>query len=205
MSKSIKFMVVVALLFVLSLIPTSAQVDIETLFPAEEDVRASVALFDTQGELIGAIAMARFDDISMQGQLGVWVFIFDMPERGYHAMHIHSVGSCDMDDGFASAGGHFYPDETTHGSHAGDLPSLYVTRDGIALMMFITDAFTIFDLLDDDGSALVIHAGRDNYGNIPVRYGEPDDTTLATGDAGPRVACGVVERGISSTLDTIDD
>ena len=53
------------------------------------------------------------------------------------------------------------------------------------------------DLFDADGSAVIVHAGPDNYANIPTRYTGPvpDATTLATGDAGGRVACGVVTHG----------
>jgi Cu-Zn family superoxide dismutase len=54
--------------------------------------------------------------------------------------------------------------------------------------------------MDADGSAVIVHAGPDNYGNIPVRYTSagaaspgPDGATVATGDAGARIACGVVE------------
>jgi Cu-Zn family superoxide dismutase len=51
-------------------------------------------------------------------------------------------------------------------------------------------------LLDADGSAVIIHAGSDNYGNIPAGRYDPDadETTLNTGDAGGRVACGVFAR-----------
>lgn len=46
--------------------------------------------------------------------------------------------------------------------------------------------------LDEDGSAIIVHADLYNFGNIPERYGTPDETTLATGDAGARIGCGVV-------------
>jgi superoxide dismutase, Cu-Zn family len=58
----------------------------------------------------------------------------------------------------------------------------------------------VAELVDADGSALIVHAGRDNYANIPDHYHShtydtfgPDQDTLATGDAGERAACGVVE------------
>ncbi|MDN6844909.1 MAG: superoxide dismutase family protein, partial [Corynebacterium variabile] len=58
-----------------------------------------------------------------------------------------------------------------------------------------TDRVTKENLLDDDGSALIIHESPDNYGNIPERYAEdgPDEDSLKTGDAGGRQACGVFE------------
>ena len=68
-------------------------------------------------------------------------------------------------------------------------------RGGQAVLALGTDRFTAEDLLDADGSALVIHAGPDNFGNIPAdRYNpEPDETTLNTGDSGGRIGCGVIE------------
>ena len=74
--------------------------------------------------------------------------------------------------------------------------------NGTASLEFVTDRFDLSDLRDDDGSAVMVHVGRDNFANIPERYvsttsGQPgpDDATLATGDAGARYACGVVEGG----------
>ena len=59
-----------------------------------------------------------------------------------------------------------------------------------------TDRFKVEDLFGADGSALIVHAGPENYANIPKdRYRpDPDATTLATGDAGGRVACGVITK-----------
>jgi Cu-Zn family superoxide dismutase len=77
------------------------------------------------------------------------------------------------------------------------MPSLLVTETGRAFSQFVTDRFTLADLRDADGSAVMVHAGPDNFANIPERYSSggipgPDATTLATGDAGARVACGVI-------------
>ena len=94
---------------------------------------------------------------------------------------------------FTSAGGHFAAPNTTHGAHAGDLPPLLVNADGTASAAFETDRFTLAQLRDADGSALIVHAGADNFANIPPRYGTPDADTLATGDAGARAACGVIK------------
>jgi Cu-Zn family superoxide dismutase len=80
------------------------------------------------------------------------------------------------------------------------MPSLLVMEDGTASIRFKTDAFTVEELFDADGSAIIVHAGRDNFANIPTRYYSttegvygPDSATLATGDSGARTACGVVE------------
>ena len=122
-------------------------------------------------------------------------------EPGFHGFHVHGIGLCEteIESPFTTSGGHFNPDGTTHGDHAGDLPSLLVMADGTAELMFATDRFTIEDLMDDDGAAVTIHSGRDNFANIPERYGAADDATLGAGDAGSRVGCGLV------TTDMMED
>lgn len=122
---------------------------------------------------------------------------------GFHGMHVHAAGQCVAP--FTSAGGHHNPGGRTHGSHAGDLPPLFVRRDGTASVRLETDALTLAGLLDGDGdgSALIVHAGRGNLANVPGHYHShvpdasstthgPDAATLATGDAAARVVCGVV-------------
>src|SRR4051812_7247271 len=119
---------------------------------------------------------------------------------GFHGFHIHAIGLCEAGapaGPFTTAGGHYTGGLPNHGDHAGDMPSLLVTSDGHAFSSFVTDRFTLDDLRDTDGSAVMVHAGRDNFANIPTRYTSggvpgPDATTLATGDAGARVACGVI-------------
>jgi Cu-Zn family superoxide dismutase len=117
---------------------------------------------------------------------------------GFHGFHVHSVGQCVAP--FTSAGGHYNPGGTGHGAHAGDMPSLLVLADGTAQAQFASDRFAIDELFDADGSAIIVHAAADNFANIPTRYQSttegvfgPDSATLGTGDAGARVACGVVD------------
>jgi superoxide dismutase, Cu-Zn family len=120
---------------------------------------------------------------------------------GFHGFHIHTTGLCDPAGTvpFASAGGHLNPGGTGHGTHAGDLPLLKVAADGKTSTVTETDTVTFAQIFDADGSAIIIHAAPDNYANIPTRYSAagvpgPDAATLATGDAGGRVACGVIRR-----------
>ena len=127
---------------------------------------------------------------------------------GFHGLHIHSVGKCEANSvaptggapgDFNSAGGHFQaPGHTSH-PMSGDLTSLQVRGDGSALLVTTTDAFTAEDLTGEAGTAIIIHEKADNFANIPPdRYQQvngappPDETTLATGDGGKRVACGVI-------------
>jgi Cu-Zn family superoxide dismutase len=70
-----------------------------------------------------------------------------------------------------------------------------VLNDRSGEIRFTTDRYTLADLLNPEGRAVIVHANPDNYGNIPTRYARTVDTmTQATGDAGDRIACGVVKR-----------
>lgn len=128
---------------------------------------------------------------------------------GSHGMHIHAVGKCESNSvaptggapgDFLSAGGHFQGGGGAgHPSHAGDLSALQVRGDGTAMLVTTTSAFTKDELLAEPGTAIIIHEGPDNFANIPAdRYQQingappPDEITLATGDAGKRVGCGVI-------------
>lgn len=131
---------------------------------------------------------------------------------GAHGLHIHAVGRCEVNSvapaggapgDFLSAGGHFQGGGGAgHPSHAGDLSSLQVRGDGTAMLVTTTSALGRDELLAAPGTAIIIHANPDNFANIPAdRYQQtggappPDATTLATGDAGKRVGCGVIGAG----------
>ncbi len=108
---------------------------------------------------------------------------------GAHGFHIHETGSCDPD--FKAAGGHFNAHGASHGyahegqPHAGDMPNVYAHADGTARADVLNALVTLEEgaagsLFDGDGSAVIVHAKGDSYG---------DDA-----GAGDRVACGVIER-----------
>ena len=125
-------------------------------------------------------------------------------EPGFYGFHIHGSGTCETDSAapddpedtgdFLSAGGHLNPTGADHPDHAGDLPQLLVTDSGDAELTFLTDRFTLADLTDGDGAAVIIHSDPDNYANVPGRYATDgvDEDTTSTGDAGDRLACGVI-------------
>ncbi len=143
-------------------------------------------LSNADGEVVANVSLSEQD-----GKLRVSVTARDLPP-GFHGFHIHAVGECEPPD-FTSAEGHLNPDGVDHADHAGDLPNLLVMEDGTVTMSVLTDRVTMDDLLADDGAAFIIHADPDNHAHIPERYAdEPDEETLATGDAGDRLACGVV-------------
>ena len=156
-------------------------------------------LVDPEGAEVGVATLTE-----AEGGTQVDVRVTGLPP-GFHALHFHAVGRCEPDSpspadpsmtgDFLSAGGHVGAGETDHGEHAGDLPLLFVTEAGTGTLTAVTDALTRVQLTDEDGIAVMVHAGRDNYANIPERYapGGPDEMTRNTGDAGGRIACGPVE------------
>lgn len=109
---------------------------------------------------------------------------------GQKGMHLHMVGRCDAPD-FASAGGHLNPGGRQHGtanpsgSHLGDLPNVVIDSNGAAAMSAQlpgTRAELEAALFDADGTAIVVHAGPDDYRTDP------------SGNSGARIACGVLTR-----------
>jgi Cu-Zn family superoxide dismutase len=155
---------------------------------------ATATLRDAAGERVGNVF---FKQRGRSGEVVVFGQARDLP-AGFHGFHIHTTGVCEPP--FTSAGGHYNPEGATHRDHAGDMPSLLINGDGEGFVGFETDRFTIDELRDADGSAVIVHELSDNYANIPTRYrspdsppqGGPDAATLGTGDAGGRIACGVV-------------
>jgi Cu-Zn family superoxide dismutase len=109
---------------------------------------------------------------------------------GEHAVHLHMVGSCEAPD-FTSAGGHLNPDGHEHGtenpkgSHLGDLPNAVIGSAGagtVSATLPGESADVLAAIFDADGTALVVHAGPDDYRTNP------------SGAAGGRIACGVLTR-----------
>lgn len=109
---------------------------------------------------------------------------------GEHAFHIHAVGKCEPP--FKSAGGHFNPGNKKHGmmaadgSHAGDLPNIVMPASGELKLDVVSTAITLDkdkpnSVLKPEGTAIVVHAAADDYKTDP------------TGEAGGRIACGVIQ------------
>ncbi len=106
-----------------------------------------------------------------------------------HAMHIHAVGDCSAPD-FSSAGDHFNPESLPHGDragsgthHAGDMPNQVADASGVVEVDQRLDGLNIDggDAVDIVGKAVVLHERADDY------------LTQPSGNAGARIACGVIE------------
>lgn len=153
---------------------------------------ASVAPADAAGEAKAMMKSAKGEDVGQvvlretaQGTL-LNATLKGLP-AGAHAFHVHATGKCEPP--FASAGGHYNPDGRKHGiladggAHAGDMPNLHVPSSGTLELEVLNTRLKLDDkLFDADGAAVVIHAGADDYKSDPA------------GNAGDRIACGVIGR-----------
>ena len=124
--------------------------------------------------------------------LGMQVtYMLDGLSAGAYGFHVHENGSCaDGDDGVpgGAAGGHFNPGDTVHGApnlpagrrHMGDLGNVHAVSDQQILGSFNESIASLEGPQSIVGKALMIHAGEDDF------------TTQPTGNAGPRIGCGVI-------------
>ncbi|MEI7717183.1 MAG: superoxide dismutase family protein [Mycobacterium sp.] len=112
---------------------------------------------------------------------------------GFHGVHIHKVGKCEPNSvapvggapgDFLSAGELVAAPRRGGETAAGDLTLLQVREDGSGMLVTTTDAFAMQDLVTGEKTAIIINAGAENPANIP-----------AAGDAGKRLACGVIGAG----------
>ena len=146
------------------------------------------AVNNAAGERIGTLELEQQAD----GGVEIEVELSGLTP-GVHAMHFHEVGRCDAPD-FKTAGGHYNPASVAHGQvedgpHAGDMMNIELATDGTGDVEITNEKVNIRvggalpALMDADGSALIIHAGADDYKSQP------------SGAAGARVACAVISAG----------
>lgn len=147
---------------------------------------AGVTLKDSTGRVVGSAVFLQQED-------GIRILL-DLrgSTPGTRAVHIHEVGRCDQPS-FDSAGAHFNPKRTEHGTenprgpHAGDLPNIIVDATGQGHLE-VTNSLVSLDpgptsLLDGKGTALVVHENPDDLRTDPA------------GNSGRRIACGILVRG----------
>jgi Cu-Zn family superoxide dismutase len=146
---------------------------------------AKATLKDAQGKAVGTAVIK-----SAAGGVEVALNLNGLP-AGDHAIHIHAVGKCEA-PAFTTAGGHFNPEKKQHGmhnpqgSHAGDLENLTVPASGKLKKKVMVKGVTLEEgagsLFHEGGTSIVIHASADDYKTDPA------------GNAGARIACGVIEK-----------
>jgi len=151
----------------------------------DEPLRATAALQPTKGSK--AFGEATFEQAG--DKVRVIVFAQGLKPNAEHGLHIHEAGDCSSGDGM-SAKGHFNPHGKPHGNpaagerHAGDLPALKAGKDGRAKIDATVDLISIGQGPGNIvGRGLIIHADPDDYKTQP------------TGNAGARIACGVIKAG----------
>ena len=151
-----------------------------------EDKGVVVPLKTSTGQDAGT---ATFRE-TKKGNLTIKLALKNLP-MGEHAVHIHAKPLCDAPD-FKTAGGHFNPEMKQHGTlnpmghHAGDLPqNVTVGGDGTVHVSFKVDYLSLGsgganDILANGGTSIMVHEKADDMKTDP------------TGNAGNRIACGVI-------------
>ena len=164
---------------VLVLLAAAALAGCQTM--SDEPLRASAGLEPTKGNK--AIGEVNFEQ--MGGKVRVTAQVIRLPANREFGFHIHEVGDCNSGDGM-SAKGHFNPYGKPHGQgaerHAGDMPNLKSDAKGKAKLTVDLDIITLAS-----GPASIIGRGV-------IVHADPDDyRTQPTGNAGARIACGVIK------------
>ena len=156
--------------------------------PAPEPIQASASARVTLDAVGGSGAGGELQFNVDNGAVRVTGTLTGLDPGATHAFHVHETGDCSAPDA-TSAGGHFNPDDAPHGDrtaggphHAGDMPNQVADDSGRASVDQRLEGLEIASAGDRDivGKAVIVHARPDDY------------TTQPTGDAGGRIACGVI-------------
>ncbi len=151
----------------------------------DEPLRATAQLQPTKGSK--TFGEATFEQVG--DKVHVVIYVQGLKPGQDHGLHIHEVGDCSSGDGMSTKG-HFNPFGKPHGHHgtperhAGDLPVLWAKNDGRAKVDTMLDIITL-----GPGPASIVGRGL-------IVHADPDDyKTQPTGNAGARIACGVIQPG----------
>ena len=172
-----KITAIAALIFFL---PFAAHAQHDMKMAADTPVKAIAILYPTDGNQVhGTVTFTQADQ-------GVKIVAhIEGLTPGKHGFHIHEYGDCSASDA-ASAGGHFNPGSKPHGGptnpnrHAGDIGNITADSAGVAHLEWVDDSMTLTGTGSIIGHGVIVHAKED------------DLMTQPTGNAGGRVACGVI-------------
>ncbi len=160
---------------------------LETAFGATKGpkVNGKAELHDAQGKAVGTASLKQ-----TKAGVKISLQVTGLP-AGTHAFHIHTAGQCEAPD-FKSAGGHFNPEGKKHGlknpdgPHAGDMPNITVGTNGKGKATAVNTRVSLGEgansVFHEGGTAIVIHEKAD------------DEMTDPAGNAGNRIACGVIGK-----------
>lgn len=168
----------------LAMIATALGLAVSPALAQEQKVESTtVTLRDVKGDDVTTLTLSDAGNgVLVTGTL-------NEVSPGPHAIHFHAVGKCEPP--FETAGGHFNPTAKQHGimneagHHAGDMPNIVMPEEGQGVIQIFAAGVSLApgegSLRDADGTAIVIHAGPDDYKTDP------------SGASGDRIACGVVD------------
>lgn len=147
---------------------------------AADAKKMEIELVGSDGKKVGSATLEGTPD-------GVIIFVDAKIPPGTHAIHIHEKGDCSAADA-TSAGGHFNPHGNPHGRaghgahHGGDMDNIVANAEGVARVDVHALGVVLGGGAPNDalGKAVIVHGGADDY------------TSQPTGDAGNRIACGII-------------
>lgn len=149
-----------------------------TLLAAVAPAATAVVYPLGETEVFGLVKMVQEEDgIHITGEIS------GLTPGGYHGFHLHEFGDCSSPDGMG-VGGHFNPEGHVHGGptnaarHFGDFGNIQADEEGVARIDLRIEGAQGLEMVF--GRGLIVHAGQD------------DEKSNPAGNAGPRIACGVV-------------
>ena len=146
-------------------------------------LKSTIKAVDGKKQEVGQMFLRPVD-----GGVQVYGKVMNLEPGKTVALHIHETGSC-ADMGKA-AGGHFNPDNNPHSNpddmngHAGDLPNITANEDGVATINYVNKKISAAETgkYSVNRLAFIVHANADDYKSQP------------SGNAGDRIACGIIEK-----------